>query len=378
MLGLILAALVLVTGPASVWASNDAVVVPAVATPWPGKVFVSHDEWTLSDEGFRNAPDAARFAQNLAFWFAGGRPGRFLVYSTSFGLTGKSLERAMKGTGHNWTVANTKQPLTLQTLQKYDAVFLAGKSVDPSVLIDYVRSGGDVYLAGGTGVDEPAMWNGFLRPFGLRFRRPDDPMNGNVEIDSSSPLFAGVDELMAIYGTPVELIDPSSSEARMLVAEDGWGLYAVYDTGAIAVSVEICPERLQVGVGGPLAVSIAGSATFDVRTIDPKSVRVAGVKTKDPLTSYSISPGSAPLLGRTCLGNCISATRPVPRPHGEGRDARTDQGARARARAAAAGRRDARADRDRTAQEGVRRRPDRRRGPGRRLQSQGQVRPTCT
>ena len=303
--GLLLAALVLVAGPAPASATTD-ILVPAVSTPWPGKIFVSHDEWTLSDDGFRAAPDAGRFAQNLARWFTGNRPGKFVVYSSSFGLTGKTLERTMKNAGHSWTVANTQSPLTLQTLQKYDAVFLAGKSVDPNVLIDYVRSGGHVYLAGGTGADEAAAWNNFLRPFGLRFRRPDDPMNGNVEIDSSSPIFAGVDELMAIYGTPVELIDPSSSEARMLVAEDGWGLYAVYDTGAIAVSVEICPERLQVGSGGSLAVSIAGSATLDVRTIDPKSVRVVGVKTKDPVNNYSISPVAAPLLGRTGLGNCVA------------------------------------------------------------------------
>jgi len=306
LLGLILAALVLVVGPAPASANSDSILVPAVSTPWPGKIFVSHDEWALSDDGFRAAPDAARFAQNVASWFTGNRPGHFVVYSSSFGLTGKSLERAMKSAGHSWTVANTRSPLTLQTLQKYDAVFLAGKSTDTGVLIDYVRSGGNVYLAGGTGGDEPALWNRFLAPFGLRFARPDDPINGTIEIDSSSPLFAGVDSLMAIYGTPVQLIDPSSSDARMLVAENGFGLYAIYDTGALAVSVVVCPERLQVPGGGHLSVTIAGSAAVDVRTIDPKSVRIVGVKAKDPVISYSVSPVVGPLLGRTCLGDCAT------------------------------------------------------------------------
>ena len=304
--GLLLAALVLVAGPAPASAATDTILVPGVATPWPGRILVSHDEWTLSDDGFRAAPDAARFARNLALWFTDGRPGKFLVYSSSFGLTGKTLEKTMKAAGHSWTVANLKTPLTLQTLQKYDAVFLAGKSTDVGMLTDYVRSGGNVYLAGGTGADEPALWNGFLRPFGLRFNRPDDPVNGNVEIDSSSPIFAGVDALMAIYGTPISVIDPSSSDARILVADDGWGLYAVYDTGAIAVSVQICPEQLQVPGGGQISVSIAGSATLEVRTFDPKSVRVIGVKTSGPVTNYSVSPVVGALLGRTCLGNCAA------------------------------------------------------------------------
>jgi len=305
MLGLLLAALVLVAGPAPA-AAGEPILVPAVSTPWPGKIFVSHDEWTLSDAGFRAAPDTPRFVQNLAFWFTGGRPGHFLVYSSSFGLTGKSLERTIKSAGHTWTIGNLKTPPTLQTLQKYHAVFLAGNRVDTSVLIDYVRSGGHVYLAGGTGANEHALWNQFLRPFGLRFAHPDDPIVGTVDIDSTSPLFAGVHELMAIYGTPIELIDPSSSDARMLEAEDGWGIYAVYDSGALPVSVAICPEQLQIGSSGSLSITIAGSATFDVRTIEPDTLRVGGAKVKDRKNGYLVSPVSGPVIGRIGLGDCAA------------------------------------------------------------------------
>ena len=151
MLGLLVAALVLVTSPSPA-AAADPILVPAVSTAWPGKIFVSQDEWALSDSGFRAAPDAARFAQNLARWFAGNRPGHFLVYSSSFGLTGQEPGqddeecRPRLGDGRS-----RRSPSTLQTLQHYDAVFLAEKSADISVLIDYVRSGGNVYLAGGTG-----------------------------------------------------------------------------------------------------------------------------------------------------------------------------------------------------------------------------------
>jgi hypothetical protein len=55
MLGMLLAALVLIAGPAPA-AAAEPIVVPPVSTPWPGKIFVSHDEWTLSDSGFRVAP----------------------------------------------------------------------------------------------------------------------------------------------------------------------------------------------------------------------------------------------------------------------------------------------------------------------------------
>jgi len=44
-----------------------------------GKIVVSNDEWPLSNTGYANAPDADRFARNVASWFTGGRPGNFLA-----------------------------------------------------------------------------------------------------------------------------------------------------------------------------------------------------------------------------------------------------------------------------------------------------------
>ena len=305
MLGLLLAALALVAGPAPA-AAGEPILVPAVSTPWPGKIFVSHDEWTLSDSGFKVAPDSDRFARNLAAWFTGGRPGHFLVYSSSPGLRGKSLERTIKSAGHSWTLANMKSPLRLQTLQKYDAVFLAETRVDADILIDYVRSGGHVYLAGGTGGNEAAAGNRFLESFGLRFDRRDDRINGTVNIDSSSPLFAGVDSLMAIYGNPVELTDSSSSDARVLVTANGRGVYAVYDSGAFLVSVTICPEHFQMLASGSISITIAGSASLDVRTIDGDSLRVGGAKVKDRKTGYLVSPIAVPLIGRIGIGDCAA------------------------------------------------------------------------
>jgi hypothetical protein len=35
-------------------AASAQIVVPAVETPWPGKIIVSADEWPLSDHGFES------------------------------------------------------------------------------------------------------------------------------------------------------------------------------------------------------------------------------------------------------------------------------------------------------------------------------------
>ena len=100
------------------------------------------------------------------------------------------------------------------------------------MLIDYVRSGGNVLVAGGTGRNDGELWTPFLEPFGLRLEHHDNRLSGILHIDSPSPLFAGVGSLMVIYGTPIQLIGESSTDARVLVTQDGDDLYAVYDTGA--------------------------------------------------------------------------------------------------------------------------------------------------
>jgi hypothetical protein len=228
------------------------------------------------------------------------------VYSSSFGLTGQSLAKTMKAAGHHWELADLKKPLTLQTLQKYNGVFLAGTRADTSVLIDYVRSGGNVYVAGGTGRNDAQLWNRFLEPFGLQFEHRDNRMAGPLRIESPSPLFAGVSNLMVLFGTPIELIDESSTDASVLLARDGDGLYAVYDTGAQPVSLLICPEQLPMGKNTHMSFGIAGGPNFDVRAVDRDTVRVIGIKPKDFKTDYNFSPVVGALLGRTVVGDCAA------------------------------------------------------------------------
>ncbi len=125
-----------------------------------------------------------------------------------------------------------------------------------------------------------------------------------MHIDSPSPLFAGVSNLMVIYGTPVELIEESESDATMLLTQDGEGLYAVYDTGAQPVSLRSAPSSCRCRRTRPCRSRSLGPRTSTYAPIDRDTVRVIGVKPKDFKTDYSVSPVAGALLGRTVVGDC--------------------------------------------------------------------------
>jgi hypothetical protein len=291
---------------------GSSIVVPGVTTPWPGKILVTHDEWAPSDAGFAAAPDAAKYAVNLAAWFTGGRPGKFLVYSTNWSLTEPRLAQAMTTAGHSWTV-NTSMEFTVTNLLAYDAVFVAGDILDTSVLTDYVRSGGNVYLAGGTGwygaMTEAGRWNPFLNAFGLNFDyHPAGISRVVLPVSSTSPIFQGVSALWMLddYGMTVDPIDPSSPYTKTLISYAGHGLWATYAAVVIPVAVEICPTRLPLTSSSTLAAAIAGTSTFDVRTIDPTSVRVVGVAPRGAVYDYGAAASSTTMrLGKTTVSACL-------------------------------------------------------------------------
>jgi hypothetical protein len=282
--------------------------VPSVATPWPGRLLVAHDEWALSDQGFRSAPTARQFALNVAGWFTGGRRGRFLVHSTAPGFTGSELARAMRAAGHTWTIdANVE--LTMAALQPYDAVFVGGSPVDDEVLIDYVRAGGSVFLQAGTGMGKAAeaeAWNGFLGAFGLRLdpaaTMPRPP--GVYPVTSTAPLFRGVSSLYEQFGHAVAKVNPADPYTRILMSDRGLGLYATYEATVVPVAVEICPNRLNAKSRDQISIAINGSAQMNVWSIDPGSVRVLGAAPRGWMLNYGALGWSGPLLGRTTLGSC--------------------------------------------------------------------------
>jgi len=243
-----------------------------------GRVVVNHDEWTLSNVGFANAPDAGQFALSVASWFTGGALGDFLAYSNNFSLVQSSLANTMTGAGHGWTVVN---PATtpLPDLSQFDAVFLAGNVVDNQTLIDYVNSGGNVYLAGGTGVfffptafDEAAAWNTFLNAFNLNFGAPYNGVGGTLPITSTHPIFDGVDALYQLNGNSVSELDPSNPNTSILEFSGPHGLYGVFAVTVIDVDIDIKPSSDPNAVNpnsqGVIPVAILGSDGFDVTSVD--------------------------------------------------------------------------------------------------------------
>ena len=198
-----------------------------------GKIVVNNDEWTFTSTGYTNAPDADRFAQNVASWFTGGVSGNFLAYTGNHGFTSTELATTMANAGHTWTVS-TAGTLNLSLMQNYDGIFLGGYFTNIVIadLIQYVQNGGNVYLMGGTGVvdaaSEASFWNPFLNAFGLSFAPVYNGIIGNIPINSPHPIFAGVSQLYQAFGNSITDLQPANPNNEVLVFSQGQGLYAVY------------------------------------------------------------------------------------------------------------------------------------------------------
>jgi hypothetical protein len=123
-----------------------------------GRIVVAFDDWTLADIGFFSPCEPGTFATNVAAWFTGGKPGRFLAWSTHPGYTGIDLSNAMASAGNTWVVDHTAS-FTLTSLMTYDGVFVGGDAADTNVLIQYVKAGGNVYVFSG-GIGANPLWNG--------------------------------------------------------------------------------------------------------------------------------------------------------------------------------------------------------------------------
>src|SRR5262249_21145636 len=198
----------------------------------PGKVVVSNDEWAFTDAGFTAASDTERFVDNVAGWFTGGQPGSFLAYSSNHAFNQSSLAAAMRRAGHS-LIVSTSLPFTLATLENYNGVFVGGNMLDNQVLIDYVNAGGNVYLAGGTGVlgsaaMEAADWNTFAGAFGLALAPAFNGITGTTPTRSTLPIFQGVSALSMNNGTSVFDLNPADPRVQWAPAPAGGGLSGVY------------------------------------------------------------------------------------------------------------------------------------------------------
>jgi hypothetical protein len=270
--------------------------VAADATVVPGKIVVNHDEWTLTGVGFYYLPDdTATFALNVAEWFMDEESGNFLVYSNDWGLTGTDFANTMIAAGHAWTISTTVPD---EDLIQYDAIFVAGPDKpDNAVLIDYVESGGHVYLAGGTGdfvggaYYEATAWNGFLNHFNLKFHPVEGEPNrynqvcyggGFLPVTSTHPIFTEVNNLYYNNGNSVSELDPANSNTDILESYYTHGLFGVFDIAEIEVAIDIKPGSdpncFNNDGHGVIPVAILGGWHFDVADIDPSTILLEGLQ----------------------------------------------------------------------------------------------------
>jgi hypothetical protein len=222
-------------------------LLPFLALPLlaDGRIVVVTDEWPLANGRAFNAPnDAGIFSANVAAWFTGGGPGRFLVYSSNAGLAGSQLRDAMEGAGHVWVV-NTNADLSLANLLTFDAVYLGGRAFNATAINDYLSAGGNVYIAAGAGgfggaANEAAAYAPLLVPRGLQLAAPYAGPSVDVPISGTHPLLAGVDHLYA------------------------WGANFLSDltAGDPSSTIIFNHAALQIGVYDP-ACSLSGDADCD-------------------------------------------------------------------------------------------------------------------
>ncbi len=198
-----------------------------------GRIVINSDEWPLSDPGFTNAAglNASNFAVNLATFLAPAN-NNILIYSNDFGLTQSSLSTVLTNAGYNvTTTTGAFNP------SGFGAIFLAGSlhSATTSDLINFVNSGGGVYIAAGiSGSSDLSanLFNPFLNTFGLGFSSSFAFIGGFLDaIDSQvHPLFGGVSQLY--YDGVNEALGTGASPFASVVEFQGtssFGLIASYD-----------------------------------------------------------------------------------------------------------------------------------------------------
>jgi hypothetical protein len=214
-----------------------------MASASAGRIVVNHDEWTISDSGrgIAGAASFDAFVGNLASYMnIDGGACSYLVYSSSFGLTGSSFASAMSGAGCSLTTYTGPFNTGLGLLSNYDGVFLAfnpSTSV-PATLASYVDAGGSVYIAAGTGIGGPiteaAFWNAFLNDYGLNLLGTS--YNGCCGVDAVSgthPLLDGVSQLYYDNGNTVSLSGGNPNASIIEFSSAGLGLIGVFDDVSI-------------------------------------------------------------------------------------------------------------------------------------------------
>jgi hypothetical protein len=215
-------------------------VLASTISAFAGNIIVDNDEWTLSDTGFSNegVANGTAYAQNVARFLTGASSrARIWINSSNFGLSGSSLKAALGD--YTLTDSGTFTSFTLASLRGYSAIFLGGNdltSAEEVALIVYIKAGGSVYIAAGTGnitgggAGEAAQWNVILNEFSLNIAPVYNGIDGTFPTDSMSPVLKGVTQLFYDNGNSVNV---TGQNAQIITQTDGQGLIGTYSQSTI-------------------------------------------------------------------------------------------------------------------------------------------------
>ncbi len=246
------------------------------------RIFVGHDINTLASQF--GGTQEQEFAVNLANWLTNDTSGSLLLIQSatdSFRNYNPNVVTALEDAGFSVTITLDVDQ-SLADLQAYDAVFTGisfpvPQVVDNQALIDYVESGGGVYLFGGIlnlsdAAVEAAAWDPFLNHFGLAFDPTGYNGFGTVPVDSSHPVLDGITSLRSGFGSRLIDLEPNNAANEILVTAQGVDLYAVYETstqigGLLTEGWSVYLDLNENGVRDPsepaTLTDVNGSYTFD-------------------------------------------------------------------------------------------------------------------
>jgi len=197
------------------------------------RIVVANDVNTLSTS--LATQSQAIFAVNVANFLTEGDSDKDLLLFEHFVDQNhdfsSGVESALVNAGYSITVTTDYST----PFNDYDGIFVSQSFpsifLDNADLIDFVESGGGVYLAGGrssTATIEAAGWNTFLNHFGLGFVPIYNQIYGNITITSSHPIFNGVSVLGNGNGNSIINLG-TNPNAEIVQSFGTQGLYAVVD-----------------------------------------------------------------------------------------------------------------------------------------------------
>lgn len=236
-----------------------------------GRIFVNHDEWTLSATGISQAGSAnvTQFTRNIASWLTGGLSGSVLVASTNFGFPAASISSDLNSGGYSFATTQDNSAAAWANRASYSALFIdattAGAGSNAQLQADvqaYVLGGGSVFINFGTGVGGPAQeaanYNTFLGFFGIQAAPVYNGVTGVTNTSTWSGqgpygagLFTGVSGLYSDNGNTLSQGGPNT--AGYTTQLFGGGQYAA----ATHTNVVPEPSTWALMVAGLAAIGVA-------------------------------------------------------------------------------------------------------------------------